>query len=255
MKAIQLCENIQDVRNNIDSIDRNIINLLAERAEYVKIASNFKKSISDVRASDRVQKMMGDRKAWATENGVDPVFIEKIFKLIVNFFIRKEIEEWEIGSDTSTDVTICSATEDDLESIYYLQKRAFVQEAEKNNVNYSIVPIVQTMEQFRNEFKRFVYLKAVKGKNIVGSVRAIEKNGVCMIGRVIVEPVFQGNGYGSLLMNVIEEQFPCVNVFELFTAEISVENVKFYQKNGYTIEGRNTDETGVSMVIMRKKRG
>jgi hypothetical protein len=56
-------------------------------------------------------------------------------------------------------------------------------------------------------------------------------------------------------MNVIEEQFPCVNVFELFTAEISVENVKFYQKNGYTIEGRNTDETGVSMVIMRKKRG
>jgi chorismate mutase/GNAT superfamily N-acetyltransferase len=253
MKAIQHCENIIDVRNNIDSIDKNIIKLLAERAEYVKIASNFKKSISDVQASDRVLNMMVDRKNWAIANNVDPVFVEKLFKLIVKFFIRNEIEEWEIDNDKSINIDICDATEDDIESIYYLQKRAFVQEAEKQNVNYSIVPIIQTMEQFRNEFKKFVYLKAVKGKKVVGSARAISKDGVCHIGRVIVEPVFQGNGYGSLLMNAIEEQFPNIKTFELFTGERSVENVTFYQKNGYTIEDRNTDETGVSMVIMRKR--
>ena len=38
------CNNLEEVRSNIDRIDNEIIKLIAERTDYVKQASAFKKS-------------------------------------------------------------------------------------------------------------------------------------------------------------------------------------------------------------------
>lgn len=252
MEITQKYQSIEEVRNHIDEIDLDIIGLIAKRAEFVKTAAQFKKSIADVKASDRVKSMMVTRRTWAQECGVDPVFIEKLFTSMVQYFINAETIQWE--NDGGKSVTICDVTEKDIEKIYLLQKRAFVQEAEKNGGNYSIVPIAQTMEQFRDEFFRYVYVKAVDREMLVGSARAKVINGICYIGRVIVEPVFQKCGYGSLLMSAIEKKCTDAAVYELFTAEKSPENIRFYEKNGYTIEDRTVDTTGVAMVIMRKRR-
>jgi chorismate mutase-like protein len=252
MKDASVCESIEDIRKNIDHIDKQIVSLLAKRAEYVKAASSFKKKKSDVLASDRVKMMMAERRNWAVENNISPDFIEQLFKEIVNFYIHSEILHWE--KSNCNGAVIAFADENDVEDIYYLQKRAFVQEAEKNNTNYLIVPLLQTLEQFRNEFKEFVYLKVVSEQRIVGSARALVKEGVCYIGRVIVEPVFQRCGYGCMLLEAVEKNFPEISCFELFTAEKSVGNVSFYKKNGYGIEDRFVDETGVSMAVMRKRR-
>ena len=43
------CKNIDEVRVNIDIIDREIVKLLSERSEYVKQAAKFKKNTDDVR--------------------------------------------------------------------------------------------------------------------------------------------------------------------------------------------------------------
>lgn len=251
MKDASVCESIEDIRKNIDHIDKQIVGLLAKRSEYVKVASSFKKSKSDVQASERVKRMMAERRNWAIDNNISPDFVEQLFKNIVSFFIHSEMAHWEKSDDSG--LVVSDADDNDIEDIYFLQKRAFVQEAEKNNTNYLIIPLLQTMEQFRNEFKKFVYLKVVSNHRIAGSVRAMVKEGVCYIGRVIVEPVFQRNGYGSMLLEAVENKFPEVRKFELFTAEISVDNVNFYRKNGYEIEERFVDETGVRMAVMRKK--
>lgn len=252
MKDASVCESIEDIRENIDHIDKQIVGLLAKRSEYVKAASSFKKSKSDVQASDRVKWMIADRRNWAIDNNINPDFVEQLFRNIVNFFIHSEIEHWEKSNDKGP--VVSDADDNDIEDIYFLQKRAFVQEAEKNNTNYLIVPLLQTLEQFRKEFKEFVYLKVVSKRRIVGSARAMVKEGGCYIGRVIVEPVFQRNGYGTILLEALENKFPEVTKFELFTAEISVDNVNFYRKNGYEIEERFIDETGVRMAVMRKMR-
>jgi chorismate mutase-like protein len=252
MEITQKYQSIEEVRRYIDEIDREIIGLIAKRAEFVKTAAQFKKSVTDVKASDRVKNMMVNRRKWATECGVAPEFIEKLFTSIVQFFINEEISQWE--KDGGKSVMVCDANEKDIENIYFLQKRAFVQEAEKNGGNYSIVPIAQTLEQFRVEFGRYVYVKLVDMEMIVGSARARVINSTCYIGRVIVEPVFQGRGYGALLMSAIEKKCPDAAVYELFTAEKSPENIRFYKKCGYVIEDKTIDSTGVAMVIMRKRK-
>ncbi|MBU0700700.1 chorismate mutase [bacterium] len=44
------CNSINEVRTHIDSIDRQIVSLLADRGGYVKQAAQFKKTTDDVKS-------------------------------------------------------------------------------------------------------------------------------------------------------------------------------------------------------------
>jgi isochorismate pyruvate lyase len=52
------CESIEDVRQGIDALDREIIARLARRARYVGTAARFKTGESAVRAPDRRSMML-----------------------------------------------------------------------------------------------------------------------------------------------------------------------------------------------------
>ncbi len=151
-------------------------------------------------------------------------------------------------------VTISEATVDDIPSIFFLQKRAFVQEAEINGGNYGISPIKQTFHELTEEFSGYRYLKAVVNNTIIGSVRAVQNGDTCFIGRLVTEPVFQNFGLGTMLMNAIETAFLNVKRFELFTGEASTGNVRFYLNRGYRIFDKKVDVPGVWLVMFEKLR-
>jgi len=88
------CQNMDDIRGQIDSIDKELISLISKRAQYVNKAAEFKKNETDVKAPKRVELMLKQRKVWAEEENINPNFIEKIFSEMVNFFINKEMQEW-----------------------------------------------------------------------------------------------------------------------------------------------------------------
>ena len=94
MKLPEQCENIQDIRVEIDNIDKKIINLLGTRYNYVKAASKFKKNEENVRADDRVKKMIEKRREWAESEGLSPDIVENIYRTLVNYFISEELNEW-----------------------------------------------------------------------------------------------------------------------------------------------------------------
>jgi len=52
------CDSLEEVRENIDNIDDKIIKLIAQRSDYVKQAAYFKKSKTDVKVADRVEKII-----------------------------------------------------------------------------------------------------------------------------------------------------------------------------------------------------
>jgi isochorismate pyruvate lyase len=94
MKKPEACENINDIREAIDSIDREIIELIAKRSKYVYKAAEFKTSSETVKAEDRVLKMLSIRRQWARENNLSEDFIENLYKQIVNYFINEEMIKW-----------------------------------------------------------------------------------------------------------------------------------------------------------------
>jgi ribosomal protein S18 acetylase RimI-like enzyme len=121
---------------------------------------------------------------------------------------------------------------DDLQVILDLQKLCYTDNALRYN-DFKLPPLTQTINDLEKEFDDTVILKAIKQGNIVGSVRAFEKDGTCFIGRLIVHPDFQNKGIGNKLMNELERIFKKAKRFELFTGMRDDKNLYFYQKIGY----------------------
>jgi ribosomal protein S18 acetylase RimI-like enzyme len=139
----------------------------------------------------------------------------------------------------------------DLEEILSLQKLAYQSEAAIYN-DYSIPPLVQTLDGIREDFQKQLILKATLEGKIIGSIRAYEKDGTCYIGRVIVHPGRQNQGLGSDLMHSIEEHFNHCRRFELFTGKNSVKNNYFYQKLGYRIFKEESVNEKLTLVYLEK---
>lgn len=97
-KLSEECSSIQEIRAEIDRIDREIINLLGERYGYVKAAAKFKTSKTGVKAPVRVAAMLQKRRVWAEEAGLNPDMIEKLYTDLVNYFIQQEMQKWK-GSE------------------------------------------------------------------------------------------------------------------------------------------------------------
>ncbi|MES2073981.1 MAG: isochorismate synthase [Pseudomonadota bacterium] len=91
MKVPAKCKDLNDVRAEIDRIDSQLIAALGSRLEYVKAASAFKADEKSIPAPERVAAMLPQRRIWATKAGLDPNFIEKIFRDIIAWFINEQI--------------------------------------------------------------------------------------------------------------------------------------------------------------------
>ena len=95
MKQPDSCTSIQDIREAIDSIDKDIINKFGIRFEYVKAAAKFKQNTKDVKAEERFNSMLKQRRTWAKQNNLNPDVIEKLYRDLVNYFINEELQKWQ----------------------------------------------------------------------------------------------------------------------------------------------------------------
>jgi isochorismate pyruvate lyase len=88
------CSGLEDIRREIDLLDRAVISLLGRRFQYVLAASRFKTSSTAVRAPERLKAMLEKRREWAVEEGLSPDAIEKMYADLVNHFIDEEMKRW-----------------------------------------------------------------------------------------------------------------------------------------------------------------
>ena len=94
MKTPTDCTSLDDVRTAIDHVDEQIVALLGLRAAYVRAAASFKTSEAAVAAPERQAAMLQVRRLWAGREGLDPDFVEKLYRDLVAYFISRELEHW-----------------------------------------------------------------------------------------------------------------------------------------------------------------
>lgn len=94
MNTPEGCGSIEEVRAEIDRIDREIVKLIGERAGYVHAAARFKTSEAAVAAPERQAAMYRARRQWAEAADLDPDVIEKMYRDLVAYFIVRETEHW-----------------------------------------------------------------------------------------------------------------------------------------------------------------
>ena len=148
---------------------------------------------------------------------------------------------------------IIQAAISDVEEILKLQKLAYQIEAGRYN-DYNIPPLTQTITEIKEQFKTHIFLKAVSGDKIIGTVRAKEENETCYVSRLAVLTDIQNQGIGTALMKEIEKYFTSKR-FELFVGSKSDNNIHLYQKLGYNIFKTGGYECGhIEILYMEKNR-
>ena len=87
------CKSKEDVRHQIDLIDRDLIQLFAKRYEYVEAIVQFKeKNEEAIVDAKRKEKVIGERSSWAAELGLDKETFAQIFRLLIDHNISKELD-------------------------------------------------------------------------------------------------------------------------------------------------------------------
>lgn len=129
-------------------------------------------------------------------------------------------------------MTITEAKREDLEEILALQYLAYESEARLLG-NWSIPPLLQTLEEACREYDGGIFLKACDSDGkIVGSVRGYPQGDTLLIGKLMVHPEHRGRGLGTKLLTELEAACPHRR-YELFTSDKSAGNLRLYQRLSY----------------------
>jgi isochorismate pyruvate lyase len=88
------CATLAEVRGHIDQLDRDILKLMAERAQYVAEAGRFKADPAAVSAPARVEAIIVKVKAIAREDGLPEDVAERTFRAMIGAFEDFEREDW-----------------------------------------------------------------------------------------------------------------------------------------------------------------
>ena len=85
------CTNMQQVRSAIDSIDRDMVRLIAERLGYVAAAARIKESRDSVRDEARIADVLSKVAAEAQAQGIAPEFVTTLYRQMIEASIAHEL--------------------------------------------------------------------------------------------------------------------------------------------------------------------
>jgi isochorismate pyruvate lyase len=93
MKSATNYKSIEEVREAIDTIDREIIGLLGKRFEFVKEVTRFKEpNEASVISKKRLDAVISTRREMSKKHGLNPDVIESIYRLLIDYFISEEMK-------------------------------------------------------------------------------------------------------------------------------------------------------------------
>lgn len=94
------CNSLNEVRDNIDRIDRKIVALLAERGAFVTQAASFKNTTDEVKAPNRVEQVIAKVTALAQAQGANPAVVESVYRAMISAFIEAELKQHAVLNGT-----------------------------------------------------------------------------------------------------------------------------------------------------------
>ena len=89
----QDCENMDQVRAEIDRLDTALVTLLGERFTYVDRAWQLKNNPEEATVPWRIQQVIDRVRAKAETEGVPPDLCEALWRQMIGWFIQYEEEQ------------------------------------------------------------------------------------------------------------------------------------------------------------------
>jgi len=88
------CNSLDEVRDEIDEVDKQIIKLIAQRKDYVKQAAKFKNTIDEIKADDRVDDVLNKVRHQALSMSLSPNLVAELYRLMIDDMVETEIAQF-----------------------------------------------------------------------------------------------------------------------------------------------------------------
>lgn len=87
------CTDMSQVREEIDRLDKELVDLMAQRFAYVDRAWQLKANPGDAYVPWRIQQVIDKVKAHAEEKGLPPELTEALWRQMIGWFVQYEEEK------------------------------------------------------------------------------------------------------------------------------------------------------------------
>ena len=144
---------------------------------------------------------------------------------------------------------------EDLETIIAIQRASFKDVYDKYQDEYD--PYLEDRERIKwklVERPNSYYYFVKEDEENIGFLR-VQTNAEltnAWLGTAAILPQYQGKGYGSEGLRLLEEEFPTVRQWDLCTVLQDEGMVAFYEKNGYHQTHIEPEKEGMDMVYKKK---
>lgn len=89
------CQTMDDVRHEIDRLDRVLVRLMAERQGYIEAAGRIKPAKSEVRLEWRIEDVVSKVLTTARAEGLSKRIAEPVWRTMIEQCIAHEHEKWD----------------------------------------------------------------------------------------------------------------------------------------------------------------
>ncbi len=91
---IEKCTTLDEARTKIDTVDEQIVALIAERNNYIKQIAHFKTSIDEVKAEERISDVISKVREQAISLDLSPNLINDLYVRMIDGMVESEIAEF-----------------------------------------------------------------------------------------------------------------------------------------------------------------
>jgi len=91
---LKKCNTLDEARIEIDAVDKEIVELIAKRNEYIKQIAHFKTTIEEVKAEDRIADVISAVRQQAIELDLSPNLINDLYVRMIDGMVESEISEF-----------------------------------------------------------------------------------------------------------------------------------------------------------------
>ena len=88
------CNSLQEVRDEIDKVDDNLVELISQRSRFIRQAAGFKNSVDEVKAEDRIDDIMQRVRKKGIELNINPNMLSDLFNIMIDDMVETEISEF-----------------------------------------------------------------------------------------------------------------------------------------------------------------
>ena len=96
--ALKECKTLEEVRIEIDKLDDQIVELIGNRNSFIKQAAQFKNTVDEVKAPERIDEIIAKVRHKALTMGMSANLLEEIYTIMIDEMVESEIAEFRNSS-------------------------------------------------------------------------------------------------------------------------------------------------------------